>query len=132
MIRASIFAVAILSSSTALAQTSPIALWQFDEASGTTALDFSGNNYSATIVGAAYVPGRTNTALSFTGANSYAFISDASAGGTTAAGLDMGTRDWTVAAWVKTTASGMVATKMGFVGGSNPDGWGLSVCPNGT
>jgi hypothetical protein len=132
MIRVSIFAVAILSSCTALAQTNPIALWQFDEASGTTALDSSGNNYSATIVGAAYVPGRTNTALSFTGANSYAFISDASAGGTTAAGLDMGTRDWTVAAWVKTTASGMVATKMGFVGGSNPDGWGLSVCPNGT
>jgi len=44
----------------------------------------------------------------------------------------MGTRDWTVAAWVNTTASGMVATKMGFVGGSNPDGWVLSVSGNGT
>ena len=132
MSRASIFAVAVFSAFTALAQTNPIALWQFDEASGSTALDSSGNNYSAAIVGAAYVPGRTNTALSFTGANSYGFISDASAGGTTGAGLDMGTRDWTVAAWVKTTNSGMVATKMGFIGGSNPDGWGLSVCPNGT
>ena len=132
MIRASIFAVAVFWACTALAQTNPIALWQFDEAFGTIALDSSGNNYSATILGAAYVPGRTNTALSFTGASSYAFILDASAGGITGAGLEMGSRDWTVAAWVKTTASGMVAAKMGFIGGSNPDGWGLSVCPNGT
>src|SRR5437667_3793212 len=44
----------------------------------------------------------------------------------------MGTRDWTVAAWLKTTNSGMVLTKMGFVGGANPDGWGMSVSGNGT
>jgi hypothetical protein len=133
MTRVYIFAVAILSAYTALPQTNgPIALWSFDEGSGTTALDSSGNNHSATILGATYVPGRTNTALSFTGTNSYAFISDASAGGTTGAGIDIGTRNWTVAAWIKTTNSGMVVTKMGYVGGSNPDGWGLSVCPNGT
>src|SRR5207249_4101593 len=34
--------------------------------------------------------------------------------------------------WIQTTNSGMVLTKMGFVGGSNPDGWGLSVSANGT
>jgi hypothetical protein len=44
----------------------------------------------------------------------------------------MGTRDWTVAAWIRTSASGMVVTKMAFVGGANPDGWGLSVSGNGT
>jgi hypothetical protein len=46
--------------------------------------------------------------------------------------IDMGTRDWTVAAWINTTASGMVVTKMGLVGGAGPDGWGMSVSGNGT
>src|SRR5882757_4122308 len=104
--------------------TNPIAYWPFDEASG--------NSHAATIINATYVSGRFNTALSFTGSNSYLFASDAQSGGVTGSGLDMGTRDWTVAAWIKTTASGMVATKMGFIGGSNPDGWGLSISGNGT
>jgi hypothetical protein len=114
------------------AQTNAIAYWAFDEGSGTTALDSSGNNHSCTIVGATYVPGRTNTGLAFSGTNNYALISDATGGGTIGAGLDMGARDWTVAAWIKTTNSGMVITKMAFVGGSNPDGWGLSISGNGT
>jgi hypothetical protein len=112
--------------------TNPIALWAFDEGSGTTALDSSGNNHSASVVNAAYVTGWSNTALFFSGSNSYAFIPDSSGGGTTGAGLDMGTRDWTVAAWVNTTNSGMVVTKMAYVGGPNPDGWGLSISANGT
>jgi hypothetical protein len=124
----------LLSAPTARAQlaTNPIALWSFDEASGTTALDSSGNNHSATATGAIYVTRRSNTCLSFNGSNSYAFIPDISAGGTTGAGLDMGARDWTVAAWINTTNSGTVVTKMGYVGGSNPDGWGLSISGNGT
>jgi hypothetical protein len=124
----------LLSAPTAHAQlaTNAIAYWNFDEASGTTALDSSGNNHSASITGAVYVTGWSNTALSFNGFNSYAFIPDISAGGTAGAGLDMGARDWTVAAWIDTTNSGMVVTKMGYVGGSNPDGWGLSISGNGT
>src|SRR5262245_35282193 len=110
MIRAPILAVALLSAYAAVAQTNPVALWAFDESSGTTALDSSGNNHSASIIGATYVTGRTNTALSFTGTNSNAFISDAATGGTTGAGLDIGTRDWTVAAWIKTTNSGFVVS----------------------
>jgi hypothetical protein len=119
---------------TALGQvaTTPIALWAFDEGAGTTAVDSSGNNHSASIIGAAYATGWSNTCLSLNGSNSYAFIPDSSAGGTTGAGLDMGTRDWTVAAWINTTNSGMVVTKMGFVGGAHPDGWGLSISGNGT
>ena len=104
--------------------TSPIASWAFDEGSGTTALDSSGNNHSATLVGATYVIGWSNAALSFNGSNSYAFIADSSAGGTTATGLDIGTRDWTIVALIKTTNSGMVVTKMAFVGGVQPDGSG--------
>jgi hypothetical protein len=112
--------------------TNPIALWAFDEGAGTTALDSSGNNHSASIIGAVYVTGWSNTALSFNGSNSYAFIPDSSAGGTAGAGLDVGTRDWTIAAWINTTNSGMVVTKMGFVGGANPDGWGMSISGKGT
>lgn len=110
---------------------SPIAYWAFDEGSGTTALDSSGNNHSATLVGAVFASGRTNSALSFVSSN-YVFISDALSGGSSAAGLDMGTRDWTIAAWIKTTSSGMVVAKMGWIGGTNPDGWGMSISGNGT
>jgi hypothetical protein len=108
-----------------------IAQWKFDEGSGITALDSSTNTHPGTIIGATYVPGRFDGALSFNGA-SYVFVPDAQSGGPTGAGLDVGLRDWTVAAWIKTTASGMVVTKMGFVGGANPDGWGLSVSAIGT
>ncbi len=119
---------------TALGQvaTNPIAHWTFDEGSGTTALDSSSNNNAGTIIGAAYTAGRFGSALYFTGTNNYVFASDAQSGGVTGSGLDMGTRDWTVAAWVRTTNSGMVATKMGYVGGTNPDGWGMSISGNGT
>lgn len=123
----------LTSGGTAASQvTNALAHWTFDEGSGTNAFDFSTNNHVGTIVGASYVSGRFSDALSFNGSNSYVFISDAQGGGATGAGLDIGTRDWTVSAWVKTTASGMVVTKMGFVGGANPDGWGLSVSGNGT
>jgi hypothetical protein len=109
-----------------------IAHWKFDEGSGSTALDSSGNNHTGTISGAVYAPGRLNGALSFNGAGNYVFASEAQAGGVTGSGLDMGTRDWTVAAWIKTTTSGMLVTKMGFIGGANPDGWGMSISGNGT
>lgn len=122
----------LLSASTALTQTNPTALWPFDEGSGTLALDASGNNHTLTITGATYVSGRTNTGLFFGGINNYASLSDASAGGPSGAGLDIGARDWSVAAWIKTTNSGMVVAKMSYVGGSNPDGWGLSIAGNGT
>ncbi len=35
-------------------------------------------------------------------------------GGTSGSGLQIGTRDWTVAAWVKTTGSGMVVDENGL------------------
>ena len=47
-------------------------------------------------------------------------------------GLDFGNCDWKVTAWLNTSSSGIVVTKMGFVGRINPDGWGVSVSVNGT
>jgi concanavalin A-like lectin/glucanase superfamily protein len=109
-----------------------VGYWKFDESSGTTALDSSTNGHIGTIQGASYVPGISNYALAFNGSNTFVFASDAVVGGTSGAGLDIGTREWTVAAWIKMTGSGMVVTKMGWIGGSNPDGWGMSVSANGT
>jgi Concanavalin A-like lectin/glucanases superfamily len=131
---ASILVCLLMSSHVVLAQLTndAIAHWNFDEGSGATALDSSGNNHTGTIVGAVYVAGQANSALSFNGSNAWVFSSEAVSGGVVGAGLDVGARDWTAAAWIKTTGSGMVVTKMGWIGGANPDGWGMSVSANGT
>lgn len=119
--------------SQATAQDSvPIAHWKFDELSGDSAIDSATNGHTGTIVGAVRASGTMAGALSFNGTSDYVFAADAQSGGTTGVGLDVGTRDWSMTAWVNTTASGMVVTKMGFIGGANPDGWGLSVSGNGT
>jgi len=129
-----VLALGLLQGAVSLAanpESLPIAYWKFDEDSG-TATDSTGNGHTGSIVGAVRVLGKMGGALSFDGVNNYVFASEAQSGGTSGAGLDMGTRDWTVAAWINTTSSGMIVTKMGFVGGSNPDGWGLSISGNGT
>src|SRR5438105_2716741 len=89
-----------------MAESVPIAYWKFDEASGASATDSTGNGHTVTIVGAVRAPGKTGGTLSFDGAKDYVFASDAQSGGTTGVGLDIGTRDWTVAAWINTTTSG--------------------------
>lgn len=111
---------------------SPLAHWAFDEQTGTTTADSTPSMHTLTLAGASRVSGKSGLALSLDGVNDYAFATDAQSGGTASRGLDMGARDWTVTAWVKTTSSGMVVTKMGFIGGSNPDGWGISISANGT
>jgi hypothetical protein len=45
--------------------------WQFNEGSGTVAIDSSGNGNNGTIYGASYVPGKYGYALSFNGLNNY-------------------------------------------------------------
>lgn len=45
-------------------------------------------------------------------------ISEAQSSGTAGVGLDFGNCDWKVTAWLNTSSSGIVVTKMGFVGGS--------------
>src|SRR5438128_2141469 len=82
-----------------------IGYWKFDEPSGDTATDSTGNGYTGTIVGAVRTAGQMGGALSFDGVNSYVFASDAQSGGATGVGLDMGTRDWTIAAWINTGSS---------------------------
>ncbi len=52
--------------------TGPVAWWKFDETSGTTASDSSGNNYTGTLVnGPVWTTGKIGNALSFDGVNDY-------------------------------------------------------------
>jgi hypothetical protein len=44
-----------------------IGYWKFDESSGTTAADASGNNRTGTVTGASWTAGKVNSALSFAG-----------------------------------------------------------------
>jgi len=54
----------------------PIAHWTFDENSGNTAYDSSGNGYHATVTGAQWTTGKVNGALEFDGANDYVQITE--------------------------------------------------------
>src|SRR3989338_4761919 len=69
-----------------------VAGYAFDEGSGTTATDTSGNNNSGTLTnGPAWSTGQYGGALSFDGTNDYVNVPDA-------ASLDL--TSWTISAWV--------------------------------
>jgi hypothetical protein len=73
----------------------PVAHWKFDETSGLTASDASGNGRNATLsTGASFAAGRLSNALSLNGTNGKA---SASVGGTSA---------FTYAAWIKPSGFG--------------------------
>ena len=56
---------------------SPVVAYNFDQGSGTTLTDFSGNNFHATINNASWTTsGKYNSALIFNGTNSYTTVSD--------------------------------------------------------
>jgi len=77
----------------------PIGSWSFSEGSGTLAVDSSGNGCNGTLVnGPAYVAGPAGQALSFDGVDDYVDVPAAPA-------LD--TFPLTVAAWIKTTDTGL-------------------------
>ena len=67
----------------------------FNELSGATALDASGNNLNGTVLGATRVEGRFGGALSFDGVNDWVTVTD-----TTGSPLDL-TTGMTLEAWVK-------------------------------
>lgn len=73
----------------------PVGYWKFDETSGNTAYDDSGNNYTGTLInGPVWTNGKIGNALQFNGINQNVDCG-------TSAGLDMGVQDFTVSAWVK-------------------------------
>ena len=112
----------------------PVGWWKLDECSSTTANDSgsggnnltiapgsNGNTSAGTCQGGSLEmwangsTGKISASLDFDGSDDYASCSDGSCGGTTGTGLDMGTRDITVSAWVKPTqdTAGIVVGKQG-------------------
>jgi hypothetical protein len=83
--------------------------WKFDEGSGTNAADSSGFVNNATISNGSWAAGKLGQALNCNGSNTIATISYASA-------LAIGTGNFSVAAWIKTSTTGahqMIFAKYG-------------------
>jgi len=83
----------------AISNGTPIAHWKFDETSGSSAFDVSGNNFTGTLVnGPVWASGKISNALQFDGVNDRVECG-------TSSGLDMGTQDFTISTWVKMGSS---------------------------
>ena len=80
--------------------------WTFDEGSGSTALDSSGNNSSGTISGPSWATGRIGSALSFDGSNDYVRVPYKS-------NLQLYNSSFTFSSWIKSTDSdeGMIVVR---------------------
>ena len=98
-----------------------VAAYAFDEGSGTTVKDSSGNNLSGTIIGASWITaGMYGNALSFDGTSSYIDLGNPT--------LLQLTGSMTVEAWVKATAN--PADDGQIVAKSNGIGWQLKTTPD--
>jgi len=87
-----------------------VAIWHFDENSGSTAGDSSGNNNDGTIYGAIWTSGKINSALYFDGNDDYVDIGDRDL---------LSTESKTFIAWVKPSSSaegGGILIKTGGIG----------------
>src|SRR5689334_14079767 len=97
-----------------------VAAYNFNEGTGTTVADLSGNNLTGTVVGATWVSGRFGNALSFDGSTSYVDLGNPVA-------LQF-SGSMTIEAWVYATANpsndGQIISK------SNGPGWQLKTTPD--
>lgn len=93
----------------------PIAHWQFDETSGTTAYDASGNNNNGTLTNSPTITtsGKINSALTFDGSNDYVNVPTSSSISITA--------DITIAAWIKRGVTNQKGDILVRTNGSNWD-----------
>jgi hypothetical protein len=98
-----VFALTVLMGSAAFGDL--VGHWTFDEGSGTTAYDSSGNGYNGTISGgAAYTTGRISTgALSFDGVDDFVTVAHNSA-------LALANSEYTVAYWFKRESNTVAGT----------------------
>jgi hypothetical protein len=86
----------------------PVGYWKFDENTGTTAGDSSGNAYNGSLTGGpTWTTGKTNSALSFDSTDDYVQVG-------VQAGLEM-TDTLTITAWIYPTGSGSGGTIGGTI-----------------
>jgi Concanavalin A-like lectin/glucanases superfamily/NHL repeat len=102
---------------------SPEGYWRFDEDSGTTAYDSSGNNNNGTITGASWSAGEVNSGLSFNGTSNYVKT------GTSPSALQFGTNSFTVINWFKTSNTASFNRMVSMGAQSNSTGYFSSVSP---
>ena len=111
------------------AQAGLLAHWKFDETSGTTAADSSGNSNTGTLAnmtGNEWTTGPVGGALNFDGADDYILVNHDSS-------LDA-TSALTVAFWIKTTNSQqhVVSKSVAHSGTATDDSFGLRIHSDGT
>jgi type II secretory pathway component PulJ len=110
-------------SNTASADSSLVGWWKFDDGSGTSAIDSSGNGNNGTLINGPTwaIDGKISGALSFNGVNQYVDMGNV---------LNAGSGDLTVAAWFKTSVAGdsdqgIVAKRNNSFG--NEDGYSITI-----
>ena len=102
-----------------------VGFWKFDEGSGNTAFDSSGNGNDGTLINmdpaTDWVGGKYDTALEFDGVDDYVNIADNNS-------LDFGTGPFSVILWVKSNYNGTTSFISKGAGFDEHDdaGWGLS------
>jgi xylan 1,4-beta-xylosidase len=94
----------------------PVAYWKFDEGSGTTAADTSGNGHTGTLNGSAgwNASGKSGAALSLNGSGYVGTANPAS--------LVFGNADLTVMAWIKTSSTSAMGILTKDSNGTHVDG----------
>lgn len=98
----------------------PIGWWKFDENTGTTSNDASGNSYTGTLTGTpTWASGKFNYGLTLNGSSQYSTVSD-----NAALRFDSSTQDFSVFAWVKRGSTGSEMDILSKEDADN-DGWRL-------
>ena len=103
--------------------TGLVGYWSFDDGSGTTAEDFSpsGTNTGTLTNGPTWVDGKLGKALSFDGISTYVSL-----GNPGNSPLNVGTSDFTIASWIKTTDGGGQRCIVSSTGSSRGVRFGLT------
>lgn len=101
----------------------PVAYWNFDERTGTTANDKSGNGYSGTLTNSpTWGPGKIGQAIKFDGVNDYVDIGNP-------VNLQSLTAI-TISSWVKFNSNTANQVIIGKEQGGSPYGWSLRINSN--
>lgn len=95
--------------------TGLVGYWQFEEGSGTTATDSSGNGNDGTIYGATYTTGKFGNALSFDGNGDYVVAEN----------VFSGSNPFTASVWVKPDSCSVSGSFLARMGASQQYAWVL-------